>query len=73
METHNNNHQISTGAAISFSLAAVIIVALLVAGALAWRSVDVFEGTLKDLVEDGTIQIQIHAPLEEGDEMPISR
>jgi hypothetical protein len=60
MEIHNNKHQISTGAAIAFSFGGIIIVAILVAGALAWRSVDLFENTINDLVEDGVIQIQIN-------------
>lgn len=59
MEIHNNRNQISTGAAISFSIAGVIIVAILVAGALAWRSVDLFEHTLDGWVQDGSIHIEI--------------
>ena len=60
MEIHNNKNQISTGAAIAFSFGGIIIVAILVAGALAWRSVDLFENTLDDFVREGVIQIEIN-------------
>jgi hypothetical protein len=60
MEIHNNKNQISTGAAIAFSFGGIIIVAILIAGALAWRSVDLFENTLDDFVREGVIQIEIN-------------
>lgn len=54
--------RISTGAAIVFSIAGVLIAAIIVGGMVAWKSINVVDDLTSEF-EEGSIQIEVNDPV----------